>query len=597
MKPAAVPAAGSGGDAGADRHRVVRGYGRLLGYTRRFWPVLVAAVAGMLIEAVAAGAFTWMMQPLIDGTFVERDPAVLKWMPFAVVALFLLRGVGVFMAGYGMAYVGRRVVETLRGETFAHLLRLPVAYYAGENSARLVARLTFNAEQVADASAESLKVIVTDTLLVAAMIVVMLLQSVRMTLTLAFLMPMIAVVVWFAGRRFRSISQRMLGTVSEATRVAGEALAGLDAVKVYGGEAAAEERYRILSARRRRLHLKGSAAKSLSTTLVQLTAAIALAILIFIAGREAAEGTMTAGAFTSMMVAMAAMLPSLKRITSVQDTMQKGLTAAESLFEILDSVPEPDTSGAAPALIRGHVEYRQVSLRYAGASRNALTDIDLVAEPGTVTAIVGRSGSGKTSLIRLLPRLLEPDSGQILLDGLPLAAYGLARLRQQIAWVSQSVVLFDDTVAANIAFGALAGASQDDIRAAARAANALEFIQALPDGFDTRVGEVGSLLSGGQRQRLAIARAILKDAPILILDEATSALDSESERQIQDALAHVMRNRTTFVIAHRLSTIEHADQVLVMDDGRIVERGRHRQLLAAGGLYASLHRMQFPAGS
>jgi len=582
---------------GDDRGRVARGYGRLLGYTRRFWPVLAAAIIGMLIEAFAAGAFTWMMQPLIDGTFVERDPNVLRWMPFAVVGLFLLRGIGVFLAGYGMAYVGRRVVETLRGETFAHLLRLPVGYYAGENSARLVARLTFNAELVADASAESLKVIITDTLLVVAMVVVMLMQSVRMTLTLAFLMPMVAVVVWFAGRRFRNISQRMLGTVSEATRVAGEALAGLDAVKVYGGEQAAEERYRILSARRRRLHLKGSAAKSLSTTLVQLSAAIALAILIYIAGREAAEGTMTAGAFTSMMVAMAAMLPSLKRITSVQDTMQKGLTAAESLFDILDTAPEPDDGGAAPLAICGRIEYRQVSLRYDGANHEALADIDLLAEPGTITAIVGRSGSGKTSLIRLLPRLLEPGQGQVLLDGRPLADYGLAQLRQQIAWVSQSVVLFDDTVAANIAFGALADASPQAIEAAARAANALEFIQALPDGFQTRVGEVGSLLSGGQRQRLAIARAILKDAPILILDEATSALDTESERQIQDALAHVMRNRTTFVIAHRLSTIEHADQVLVMDAGRIVERGRHDQLLAADGLYAGLYRMQFSRGT
>jgi ATP-binding cassette, subfamily B, bacterial MsbA len=349
----------------------------------------------------------------------------------------------------------------------------------------------------------------------------------------------------------------------------------------------------VLSKQRRRLHLKGSAAKSLSSSLVQITAAVALALLIYIAGREAVQGTLTAGTFISMMIAMSAMLPSLKRITTVQDTMQRGLTAAESLFEILDSPLEEDRGGERSIRVHGRIEYHAVSLRYPGAGTDAVRDVDLIAEPGTVTAIVGRSGSGKTSLVRLLPRLVEPTGGEVRLDGRPLSDYALAELRRQIAWVSQHIVLFDDTVAANIAFGALAGSDRAAILAAARAANAMEFIEALPQGLDTRVGEGGSLLSGGQRQRLAIARAILKNAPILILDEATSALDSESERQIQDALAHVMRDRTTFVIAHRLSTIEHADQVLVMEAGRIAERGTHRRLLAEGGLYAALHRMQF----
>lgn len=584
---------GAGSDQAAGRGGSLRGYGRLFAYTRPFWPVQLAAVVGMLIEAAAAGAFTWLMRPLIDGTFVERDAGVLQWMPIVVVVLFLVRGVGVFLSSYGMAYVGRRVVETLRGQTFAHLLRLPAGYYADENTARLVARLNFNAEQVADACAESLKVIVTDTLTVIALFCVMLFNSVSLTLTLLFMVPMIALVVWAAGKRFRSISRRMLGTVSDSTRVAGETLTGLDAVKVYGGEAAAEERYRVLSAQRRRLHLKGSAAKSLSTSLVQLTAAIALAILIWIAGRGAMQGTVTAGTFISMMLAMSAMLPSLKRLTTVQDTMQKGLVAAESLFEILDAPTELDDGGVRIDRATGRIEFRNVGLRYAGANRDALSGINLLAEPGTVTAIVGRSGSGKTSLVRLLPRLLEPATGSILLDGRPLDEYALADLRKQIAWVSQQIVLFDDTVAANIAFGALAGSDPEAIRAAAKAANALEFIEALPQGFDTRVGEGGATLSGGQRQRLAIARAILKDAPILILDEATSALDTESERLIQDALAHVMRDRTTFVIAHRLSTIEHADMVLVMADGCIVERGSHRELIAIDGAYAALHRMQF----
>lgn len=587
---ASVPRGAAGGSP------VLHAYRRLLGYTRRFWPVLAAAVLGMLIEAAAAGAFTWLMRPLIDGTFVDRDPTVLKWMPLVVVLLFLVRGIGVFMANYGMAYVGRRVVETLRGEAFAHLLRLPAAFHARESSAHMVSRLTYNAEQVGEASAESLKIIVTDALTVLALVVVMLLQSVKLTLTLMFMMPLIALTVWVAGRRFRKLSQRMLGTVSDATRVAGETLAGLDTVKVYGGEQAAEGRYRQLSVLRRRLHLKGSAAKSLSTSLVQLTAAIGLAVLILVAGREAGQGTLTAGTFISMMIAMSAMLPSLKRLTSVQDMLQRGLTAAESLFEILDAPLEADGGGLRPPRVRGEVVYREVRMRYPGAEREALAGVSLAAHPGTVTAIVGRSGSGKTTLVRLLPRLVEPDAGSITLDGRPLAEYALADLRRQIAWVSQHIVLFDDTVGANIAFGALAGADPAAVRAAAAAANALEFIEALPQGFDTPIGEGGNRLSGGQRQRLAIARAILKDAPILILDEATSALDSESERLIQDALARVMRNRTTFVIAHRLSTIEHADCVLVMADGAIVERGSHAELLAAGGAYAQLHRMQFAEG-
>jgi subfamily B ATP-binding cassette protein MsbA len=555
--------------------------------------VALIAVIGMLVEAGAAGAFTAMMRPMIDGTFVERDPKVIAWLPGAIVALFVLRGIATFATDVGMARIGRCVVKELRQQVLAKFLRLPSTYFDREPVAALVSKLSYNTEQVTQASAEALKVLITDSLTIVVLLGVMLLQSVKLTATMLVMVPLITVIVFVVGRRYRKLNTRIQASVGEMSHVAEQAVSGQHVVKIYAGEASERARFDALAERNLALHQKVESIKALSSSLVQLLAACALAVIVLVAGREAQHDKLTAGMFMALISAMMAMLPSLKRITNVQSMVQKGVAAATGLFAVLDAEEEPRGGTHVATRARGEIEFKDVGVRYDEGKAAALAQVSLRAAPGSVTAIVGRSGSGKSTLVRLLPRLYEPSSGEVTLDGVRLADWDLAALRRQVAVVTQDVVLFDDTVARNIAYGAMADAAREQIVAAARAANALEFIERLPQGFDTRIGDNGALLSGGQRQRLAIARAILKDAPVLILDEATSALDSESERLIQEALEHVMRARTTLVIAHRLSTIERADRVIVLDHGRVVEQGTHAALLAAGGHYAYLHGMQF----
>ena len=407
------------------------------------------------------------------------------------------------------------------------------------------------------------------------------------------MVPAIALVATVVSRRYRQISRRIQGTMGSVTGTVEESVGAHREVRIYGGQQHEAQRFDEITRHTRRLNLKIAATNAASSSTVQLVAAMALAALVYLGTRPQVLNVMSPGVFFSVLTAMGTMLPSLKRLTSVQANIQRGLSAADDIFQVIDLPPEVDQGVRELSRTRGDLRFEAVRLVYPRNGFEALRGVDLHCAPGSVTALVGRSGSGKSSLVGMLPRFYEPSAGRIVLDGEDYRDYTLASLRRQIAWVGQSVVLFDDTVANNIAYGELAGASEAEIIAAAEAANAMEFIARMPEGIHTRIGQSGNMLSGGQRQRIAIARAILKNAPILVLDEATSALDTESERLIQQALQRLMRDRTTLVIAHRLSTVEDADQIAVMDQGCIVERGTHPELIALGGHYAALHRMQF----
>ncbi|MEM9531131.1 MAG: lipid A export permease/ATP-binding protein MsbA [Pseudomonadota bacterium] len=569
-------------------------YRRLLGYTRSYLPLLLVAMGAMVLDALCTGGFAALIKPLLDEALLARNLDVIAQMPLWIVAIFLGRGIGSFFADYCMAATGRSVIRDLRQQVFEKYLKLPTGYFDQQSQGQLISRLTYNVEQVAEATTNAITIVVKDSLYVIAFLVVMLAQSVRLTLFTLVIAPVIAAVIAFVSRRFRRLSRKIQDSMGDVTQRTTEVVSGHKVVKMYSGQDAEAERFAAVNANNRTQHLKLVATKSGSTSMVQLIAGLTLAVIVYLATRESMLDDITPGAFTAFMTAMLAILPSLKKLTNVHVLIQRGVAAAETLFELIDHPEEPLTQGRSLSSVRGQLKFDSVSLAYGSGDR-VLDDISFVAEPGSVTALVGKSGSGKTSLVSLIPRFYSPTGGQIELDGVELSELGLQDLRRHIAMVSQDIVLFDDTIARNIGYGG--NYSAEAITDAARQANALEFVEALPQGFDTRLGEGGVQLSGGQRQRVAIARAILKDAPILILDEATSALDTESERLIQAALEDIMRERTTLVIAHRLSTVENADQVLVLDQGCIVERGSHEELLAQGGQYKELHRLQFVDGS
>ena len=569
-------------------------YRRLLGLLHPFRTVVAATVLAMVVDAACMTLFARVIKPLIDRLFVVRDPQVIFWMPIIIVAIFFVRSIAVYVETYGSAYVGRGVVQDMRRRIFDKYLHMPTAFFDHESSGQQISRITYTSEQVAQATTDSAKTAIVDGLTVVGLVGVMLWTSWQLSLALLVMVPMIGLLVTYVSRRYRRINVTIQDMVGRVTGVVEEVVGAHREVKVFGGQDYESQRFNEVTDRTRKLNVKVAATNGLSTAFVQLAAAIALALIVFFATRPfMLDNQFTAGSFATLFLCMGGILPSLKRLTTVQSNIQRGLAAAAELFGILDAPTERDSGTATLARSRGDIEFRNVHLTYPGADTAALRGISLRCPAGTVTALVGRSGSGKSSMASLIPRFYEPTSGELLLDGRPLDDYALRSLRAQIAWVGQDVVLFDDTIAKNIAYGALAGAGEADILAAAEAANAMEFIRGLPNGIHSRVGEGGALLSGGQRQRIAVARALLKDAPILVLDEATSALDTESERLIQDALSRLMKNRTTLVIAHRLSTVEHADQIVVLDAGHIVERGSHAELLAREGKYAALYHLQF----
>jgi subfamily B ATP-binding cassette protein MsbA len=567
-------------------------YKRLLGYSRKHWKFMAFATVGIGIEALSAGAFSMLMKPMIDQTFVAKNPEVRWLLPLSILGLVMLRSAASWISDYGMARAGKGVVLDLRQQVMAKFLRMPSTLFDQESVPALVSRLNYDAEQVAQASSEAIKNALTDILTILVLLGVMLYVSVKVTLAVLFIAPIMAYIATRVASRYRRINKGIQEGVGQMAQSAEQTLSAQQEVKIYGMQDSEEQRYGELARNNLKMGLKVEATRATASAVVQLMAGLALAVILVLASAEAVKGNMTAGSFVTLMTSMMALLPSLKRLTNVQSIIHRGVAASERLFAVLDKPDESDHGSVVITRAKGHLAYQNVSVHYAGQPRAALSELTFTAKPGSVTAIVGRSGSGKSTLIRLLPRFYEPSAGCIRLDGADIADVTLTSLRQQIALVSQQVMLFDDTVMANVRFGK-SDASDDDVRQALISANAEEFVSKLPDGINTRIGERGNRLSGGQKQRLAIARAILKDAPILILDEATAALDNESERLVQEALAHLIPDRTTLIIAHRLSTVEHADQVLVLDEGRMVESGTHQELLARGGLYSHLHRMQF----
>lgn len=567
-------------------------YKRLLAYVKPFWLAFSFAVVGNIIYAAASTGMAAAMEYVISAIEnpTEQNRILLTAL---IVGVFAFRGFGTFMSQYFISYVGRQVINSLRKDVFNRLMTLPSRYFDDNAAGRLVSKLTFNVEQVAEATTNAVTITLREGLTIVGLLSFMLYTNWKLTLIFLAVGPLIGAVVSYASKRFRKISQRIQGSMGDITHVASESITGYRVVRTFGGVEYEKARFQEVNDRNLKQSLKMASTQAISVPVIQLLVAIAIAALVWTMLAPEIRGEMTTGQLVAFITAATTMAKPIRQVTSVHAQIQKGVAAAYDVFETIDEAPEPDSGTFAPERVEGNIRFDNVSFRYRDQLDDVLKGISVDIPAGQSVALVGRSGSGKSTLVSLLPRFYEYTGGDILIDGHPLNDFSLKALRAQIALVTQNVVLFNDTIAANIAYGALRQCSREEIREAAAKAHALEFIDRMPEGLDTEIGDNGVMLSGGQRQRLAIARALLKDAPILILDEATSALDTESERHIQQALETVIQGRTTLVIAHRLSTIEKADRILVMDNGRIVESGRHSELLASKGAYAQLHQMQF----
>ncbi|MFQ2779649.1 lipid A ABC transporter ATP-binding protein/permease MsbA [Aeromonas caviae] len=566
---------------------------RLLGYVRDRKLGLVGGIIGMLGYAAVDTTFVYSIKPLIDQGLNGNDSSVLKWMPFFVLGIVALRGCAAFLSNYCMAWVGNHVVMRLQQQVFSHLMAMPMSFFDRQNTGNLLSKVTYDAGQVSSAASSTLVSLVREGATVIGLLGLMFWHSWQLSVIFLVVGPLVGILISIISRRFRKISRHIQQAVGDITTSTEQMLKGHKEVLMFGGQEVEDKRFYQVSNRMRQQTMKMVAADAIGSPIVQMVASVALAVFLYVATIDSVKATLTAGTFTVMVTSMMMLLKPLKSLTDVNNQFQRGITACQSLFGLLDSTPEQDTGTRTLERARGEIEFRNVTFTYPTKETPALRNISFKVEAGKSVALVGRSGSGKSTIASLLTRFYDIEQGEILLDGVNIREYRLSELRKQYALVSQHVHLFNDSVANNIAYAAEEKYSRDEIKQAARIAHADDFVSKMPEGYDTVIGENGASLSGGQRQRIAIARALLRDSPVLLLDEATSALDTESERHIQAAIDELCKARTSLVIAHRLSTIEKADEILVIDEGHIVERGNHQTLMDMHGTYAQLRAIQF----
>ncbi|MEH8092536.1 lipid A ABC transporter ATP-binding protein/permease MsbA [Gallibacterium anatis] len=568
---------------------------------KRLWPMIwqyrlgiLIAIIALVFNALTEAGLIYLLKPLLDKGFGEADLSFLKWLPIIVILLIFLRGITSFVSDYCLSWVSGNVVMVMRRMLFKHLMYMPVSFFDHQAAGKLLSRITYDSEQVANSSSNALITIVKESATVVSLLGLMLYTSWQLSLVLFVVGPIIAVLISVLSKHFRRLSKNMQNSMGELTASAEQMLKGHRVVLSFGGQQVEEQRFDLVSDDMRRKSLKMMAMSAISDPIVQIIASFALAVVLYLATVPTMMGgQLTAGDFTLVFSSMFALLRPLKSLTNVNAQFQRGMAACQTLFAILDLETEQDNGKFVSEKVNGDIAFKDVSFYYQGKDEPALSHISFDIPAGKTVALVGRSGSGKSTIANLITRFYDIQQGEITLDGRNIKDYTLANLRQHCAIVSQQVHLFNDTIANNIAYAATEKYSREQIIAAAKAAHAMEFIEKMEHGLDTMIGENGVSLSGGQRQRLAIARALLRNASVLILDEATSALDTESERAIQNALDGLHQHKTLLVIAHRLSTIERADEIIVIDQGEIVERGTHQQLLQQGQIYAQLHKMQF----
>lgn len=565
---------------------------RLLTYVKDFKLGLVVAVIAMTGYAAVDAAFIYSIKPLMDEGLTGHSPEILEFMPIFVIFIIAIRGVVAFVSSYCMSWVGTHVVMKLQRELFNHLIALPISYFDKTNTGDLLSKITYDATQVTTASTTALIKIFRDGATIVALVTLMFIQSWQLSLVFFLIAPFVGIAIGLVSRRFRKISKNLQDAMGSVTTASEQMLKGHKEVLMFGGQTVESERFKQVSNSVRSQNMKMASAQAISTPIVQTIASFGLALILFLATRPEIVTDLTPGTFIVIISSMMALMKPLKVVTEVTSDIQRGISASVSIFSVLDSSAAADNGTKVIKRAKGDIELKDVVFTYPTAEKTALNKVSFSIKAGQTYALVGRSGSGKSTIASLLTRFYDVNSGEIKLDGIAIPNYTLASLREQVAVVSQNVHLFNDTIANNIAYARTDKFSREDIIKAAETAHAMEFINGFPNGLDTIVGEDGALLSGGQRQRLAIARALLRDAPILILDEATSALDTESERHIQSALDELQKNRTSIVIAHRLSTIEHADKILVIDNGAVVESGTHAELLAKKSIYHTLNKLQ-----